>query len=134
MRLQGFCLWIECIKNLQTDVCAARSRGMKRRHFLHSGMGLTFWYPLFAALNEGKLEKAAAVLTKATESKQVHAASLLFRQGGCEFAKTFGAAAGSVYSMFLLASITKPICIASVMTLFDKGEFALNDPVKKVHS
>jgi CubicO group peptidase (beta-lactamase class C family) len=33
--------------------------------------------------------------------------------------------------MFLLGSITKPICVTALMTLFDKGEFALDDPLKK---
>jgi CubicO group peptidase (beta-lactamase class C family) len=33
--------------------------------------------------------------------------------------------------MFLLGSITKPICVTALMTLFDKGEFGLDDPLKK---
>ncbi len=33
--------------------------------------------------------------------------------------------------MFLLGSISKPIAITSLMTLFDKGAFQLADPLKK---
>jgi CubicO group peptidase (beta-lactamase class C family) len=44
--------------------------------------------------------------------------------------RAFGKASSSD-AMFLLGSITKPICVAALMTLFDKGEFALDDSVKK---
>lgn len=104
---------------------------MKRRLFIQTGLGLSLGGPICAALKQGKLDDAADVLSQATESKQVHAAALLVCQGEKEFAKTFGAAAESLDSMFLLASITKPICIASVMTLFERGEFGLDDPAKK---
>lgn len=33
--------------------------------------------------------------------------------------------------MFLLGSISKPICITALMTLFDRGRFQLSDPLKK---
>ena len=104
---------------------------MKRRLFIQTGLGLSLGGPICAALKQGKLDDAASVLSNATESKQVHAAALLVRQGEQEFAKTFGAAAESLDSMFLLASITKPICIASVMTFYERGEFGLDDLVKK---
>src|SRR5262249_27035532 len=42
----------------------------------------------------------------------------------------FGKAA-SGDAMFLLGSISKPINVAAVMTLFDQGKFRLDDPVKK---
>ncbi len=104
---------------------------MKRRLFLHAGLGLTLGRPLFAALKAEKLEAAANVLTEATNSRQVHAAALFVRQGEQEFSRSFGAAADSLDSMFLLASITKPICITAVMTLYERGEFALDDRVAK---
>ena len=34
-------------------------------------------------------------------------------------------------AMFLLGSITKPICVTALMTLFDRGDFALDDPLRK---
>jgi CubicO group peptidase (beta-lactamase class C family) len=33
--------------------------------------------------------------------------------------------------MFLLGSISKPITMTAVMTLYDRGEFKLEDKVKK---
>ncbi len=46
------------------------------------------------------------------------------------FAKSFGKAK-TTDAIFLLASISKPISLAAVMTLFDAGEFVLEDPVQK---
>ena len=60
----------------------------------------------------------------------VHAAVLYVRQGKHEFARSFGAAR-SPDDIFLLASITKPMAVAALMTLNDKGSFRLDDPVKK---
>ena len=33
--------------------------------------------------------------------------------------------------MFLLGSISKPLCVTALMTLFDRGEFQLDDPARK---
>ena len=44
--------------------------------------------------------------------------------------RAFGKAA-SADAMFLLGSISKPICVTALMTLFDRGEFKLDDPLKK---
>jgi CubicO group peptidase (beta-lactamase class C family) len=69
-------------------------------------------------------------LAKSAADGQVHAAALYVRQGSSEFSRSFGASK-SPDDIFLLASITKPICVAAAMTLYDKGEFRLDDPVKK---
>ena len=44
--------------------------------------------------------------------------------------RAFGAAKNGD-AMFLLGSISKPIAVTALMTLFDKGEFKLDDPLKK---
>jgi CubicO group peptidase (beta-lactamase class C family) len=44
--------------------------------------------------------------------------------------RNFGKAS-TVDAMFLLGSITKPICVTALMTLFDRNEFRLDDPVVK---
>jgi CubicO group peptidase (beta-lactamase class C family) len=46
------------------------------------------------------------------------------------FARHFGKAA-SDDAMFLLGSISKPICVTALMTLFDRGEFRLDDRLSK---
>jgi CubicO group peptidase (beta-lactamase class C family) len=77
-----------------------------------------------------KLEAAAEILSKAASEGKVHAAALCVRQGKYEFARSFGAAR-SPDDIFLLASITKPMSVAALMTLYDQGQFRLADPVKK---
>lgn len=103
---------------------------MKRRTFLQSGLALAVGSRVQAALSTESLESAADVLARAAETKQIHAAALFVQQGSEQFARVFGAA-GSVDAIFLLASISKPISIAAVMTLYDRGEFDLDDRVHK---
>jgi CubicO group peptidase (beta-lactamase class C family) len=103
---------------------------MKRRTILAAGMGLAFGTPLIAAVKQNKLKAAADVLARAASSGQVEAASLYVRNGQSIFSKSFGEAS-SKDAIFLLASISKPISISAVMTLYDRGLFALEDPVRK---
>ncbi len=103
---------------------------MKRRTFLQTGLAATLANPLFAALKQDRLDDAADVLAKATSSGQVASAVLHVTQRDVTFTRRFGKAA-SVDAMFLLGSISKPVCVTALMTLFDLGEFRLDDPVKK---
>ncbi len=86
--------------------------------------------PLISAVEQDKLDAAAGVLTKAAAEGQVYAAVLCVRQGKDVFAKSFGAST-SADDIFLLASISKPMSAAALMTLNDQGKFHLDDPVKK---
>lgn len=86
--------------------------------------------PLLAAFQRDAWDEAAAVLTRATASGQVASATLYVSQQGREQAWAFGDAQDE-HAMFLLGSISKPVAITSLMTLFDKGAFQLADPVKK---
>src|SRR5262245_49703322 len=103
---------------------------MKRRAFLQSGLAAVLGGRVMAALRRGELDGAADVLAKATASGQVAAAVLHVRQRDEEYTRAFGKAGGE-QAMFLLGSITKPICVTALMTLFDRGEFRLDDAVKK---
>jgi CubicO group peptidase (beta-lactamase class C family) len=105
---------------------------MKRRKFLfQTGSGLALGSSLLqAAMKQEKWGAAAEILSTATASKQVHAASIYVRQGNSEFARTFGAAK-SVDDIFLLASISKTIAAAAVMKLHETGKFALDDPASR---
>jgi CubicO group peptidase (beta-lactamase class C family) len=86
--------------------------------------------PLFAALNGERWDDAADVLERATAAKQVDAAVLHVVQKDESFTRHFGKAA-SADAMFLLGSISKPINMTAIMTLFDQGKFQLEDRVKK---
>jgi CubicO group peptidase (beta-lactamase class C family) len=103
---------------------------MQRRTFLTATAAATLTTPLWGAIRNSKWDEAAAVLEKATASKQVAAAALHIEQNDERFTQHFGTAT-SDDAMFLLGSISKPINVTAVMTLFDQGKFALDDRVKK---
>jgi CubicO group peptidase (beta-lactamase class C family) len=104
---------------------------MNRRTFLQCGLGTAWPTPLIAAMHQpDKRDVAAHVLTHAMAEKQVDAAVLYVRHRTDVFARSFGAAR-SVDDLFLLGSISKPISVAALMTLFDQGKFRLDDPVRK---
>src|SRR5262249_22952968 len=86
--------------------------------------------PLFAALRGSRWDDAAEVLVRATAAKQVDAAALHVVHKDESFSRHFGKAA-SVGAMFLLGSISKPINVTAVMSLFDRGKFQLDDRVRK---
>ncbi|OAI53656.1 serine hydrolase [Planctomyces sp. SCGC AG-212-M04] len=103
---------------------------MNRRKFLGCGLAMSVSSSLRAAVGSKGFDEAAAILTKATESKQISAASLYVSRGQDSRSQFFGTAR-SIDAMYLLGSISKPICMTAVMTLYDQGQFRLDDPVKK---
>ena len=103
---------------------------MHRRTFLQCGLGTAVAAPLLAAVRQDKLDAAAGVLSKAAAEGQIYAGALYVRQGKSVFTKSFGASK-SVDDIFLLASISKPMSAAALMTLYDQGKIRLDDPVKK---
>jgi CubicO group peptidase (beta-lactamase class C family) len=103
---------------------------MQRRTFLGTALALANASSLFAALRGGRWDDAAEVLERATATRQVDAAVLHVVQRDESFTRPFGKAA-SADAMFLLGSISKPINVTAVMTLFDRGEFQLDDRLKK---
>jgi CubicO group peptidase (beta-lactamase class C family) len=103
---------------------------MQRRTFLGTALAVAGASPLFAALSEERWYEAAKVLEQATAAKQVDAAVLHVVQKEESYTRHFGKAT-SDDAMFLLGSISKPINVTAVMTLFDQGKFQLDDRVKK---
>lgn len=103
---------------------------MDRRTFLAGGLGAALSAPLLGAMRQDKFDAAAAVLAKSVSDGQVRAASLCVRHGKDLFAKSFGEAK-TPDAVFLLASITKTMTAAAVMTLIDQGKIRLDDPVVK---
>src|SRR6185503_9580181 len=57
-------------------------------------------------------------------------ASILVTQGSRQFLRNFGTAKGTE-PVFLLASISKPMTAAAVMTLVDAGQLRLDDKAAK---
>jgi CubicO group peptidase (beta-lactamase class C family) len=103
---------------------------MQRRTFLATALAVSNASPLPAALAEGRWDDAAEVLERATAAKQVEAAVLHVVQEDGSYTHHFGKAA-SGDAMFLLGSISKPINVTAVMTLFDRGKIRLDDRVTK---
>jgi CubicO group peptidase (beta-lactamase class C family) len=109
---------------------------MKRRTFLAAVLAATNASPLLAARDEERGQRgepwgeAVDVLEQATTTKQVDAAVLHIVQGRKSFTRHFGTAA-SGDAMFLLGSISKPINVAALMSLFDQEKFRLDDRVQK---
>src|SRR6516162_6893695 len=103
---------------------------MKRRVFIQSGLAIALGKTLFAALRKDRLDEAADVLARAVSGGQVASAVLHATQREFSFTRHFGGAT-SAAAMFLLGSISKPICMTALMTLFDRGEFGIDDRLMK---
>jgi CubicO group peptidase (beta-lactamase class C family) len=103
---------------------------MRRRTFLGTAWAAANASPLLAALRGGRWDDAAEVLERATAAKRVESAVLHVAHRDESFTRHFGKAT-SGDAMFLLGSISKPINVTAVMTLFDRGEFRLDDRVRK---
>jgi CubicO group peptidase (beta-lactamase class C family) len=103
---------------------------MKRRTFLGAALAGASAAPLFANVQSRRWEEAADVLAQATAREQVDAAVLHVVQRQESFTRHFGRA-GSGDAMFLLGSLSKPINVAAVMTLFDRERFQLDDRVTR---
>jgi len=85
---------------------------------------------LSLALRKERLDKVDAILKAATASGSVLSASALVRQGKDERRWVVGKTR-KADPVYLLASITKPMTVAGVMVLVDRGEVKLADPVRK---
>jgi CubicO group peptidase (beta-lactamase class C family) len=103
---------------------------MTRRTFLGSASGALLMKPLFAADLNTKFDKAANALEQSVASGQVLSASLFVQSGSRQLSRSFGDAKNPNAS-FLLGSITKPIAVTALMTLYDKGKFDLDDLAQK---
>lgn len=92
-----------------------------------------------AGLSREQLETASRLLAAETESGRVLAASLLVaRHGKVALHRGYGrmspgadAKAVSPGTVFLLASITKPVTACALMQLVERGKVSLADPVSR---
>jgi CubicO group peptidase (beta-lactamase class C family) len=105
---------------------------MDRRQMLTATGAALIATPARAAWNKAKLEDAAKVMDGWIADGRVQGASIAVRQidadGANRFVRNFGTAKGTE-PIFLLASITKPMTAAVVMTLVDEGKLSLDDKV-----
>lgn len=97
---------------------------------LVAGYGSVFGKLIRKNILEVRLDAAVAVLRAAVESRQVAAAVLHVARKNNVATHCFGGAK-SADSMFLLGSISKPVCVTALMTLFDQHLFDLDDQLRK---
>ena len=83
-----------------------------------------------AVLERRRLDQAAGLVDRAVASGEVRAAVLDVRRGKQSFERAFGQARGPE-TVFIVASISKPMTATGVMLLADRGKLALSDPVRK---
>jgi CubicO group peptidase (beta-lactamase class C family) len=76
-----------------------------------------------------QLEAASRVLSESVKSGQVRSATIVAHIGDHSIERAFGEA--NLDSSFLLGSISKPICVAALMSLYDKHAFQLTDLAQK---
>ncbi len=91
--------------------------------------------PEEVGMSSKQLERASGLLASAVEAQQISAASLtVARRGKVVFAAGHGRGrpdegeAVDADSVFLLASITKPVTACALMILVDRGLISLDDP------
>src|SRR5947199_230040 len=108
---------------------------MNRRDILKAtgASMITSQLPAQAAIanwDSARLDEAAKLMAGWIDDGRVQGASILVTQGPRRYARNFGAAKGPE-PVFLLASITKPMTAAAMMTLVDAGQLSLEDKVVK---
>ncbi len=103
---------------------------MRRRTFLQCGAAAVLARRVLAAVADSGFEQAAAILADAVTSGPVRAAVLHVEREDSHQTQHFGDAASND-AMFLLGSISKPMAVAGLMTLYDNGEFELDDPLRR---
>src|SRR5687768_12409285 len=78
------------------------------------------------------LASAAGILESSVRSGEVKSASILVtRRGKTVLHRGFGGVSDRPDTVYLLASITKPVTACALMLLVERGSVALNDPVSR---
>lgn len=83
-----------------------------------------------ASARDNKFEKAVSILEQSIAGGQVRAAAIFVQSGETQLIRSFGDAK-TPDTAFLLGSISKPIAMTALMTLYNKGMFDLDDSVQK---
>src|SRR4051812_30760888 len=87
-------------------------------------------HSVLCALKQGRWDQSLALLDEQTSSGQVAAATLFIRHQSTVFQRAFGQAK-TTEAVFLLASITKPMTATALMSLVDRKQVSLSDPVQR---
>ena len=103
---------------------------MERRSLFYLGLGSLMVKPISTLPISDRMERAAKRMEASVQAGQVRAASVAFRVGQERFQRSFGVGVTNNHS-FLLGSISKPMVVAALMTLYAKGKIELESPVQR---
>lgn len=101
-----------------------------RRSWLGLSLASFLARPAKGATPADNFEQAVKILEGAVASGQVKSATIFAEDHGSHWSRAMGGAK-SENAAFLLGSISKPMAMAALMTLFDQGKFSLDDPAHK---
>jgi CubicO group peptidase (beta-lactamase class C family) len=95
--------------------------------------------PASVGMSQPRLETAASILESGVKSGRLGAGSILVARRGKivlhrsygRLSRNNGSAAVAPDSVFLLASITKPVTACALMLLVERGKVSLDDPVSR---
>jgi CubicO group peptidase (beta-lactamase class C family) len=95
--------------------------------------------PEQAGMSATRLEMVNEILTEETQSRRVTAASVLvarrgmviLRRGWGTLSPDPGSPKAGPETVYILASITKPVTVTALMLLVERGRVSLTDPVQK---
>ena len=105
-----------------------------RRNFLMSGLGAAVGGALLRGAEGRRWDLVLRPLEEAVKSGMLRSASVHVEVHGSGRPEVYSVAVGagaSVRDMYLLGSISKPIVITGLMSLYDRGAFRLEDRVSK---
>jgi len=96
-------------------------------------------HPETAGMSSSALKQTTGIIETSIRSGEIHAASILVaRHGKIVLHRGFGRMSASAKadpvqadSVFLLASITKPVTACALMLLVERGDVLLSDPVSR---
>lgn len=102
-----------------------------RRTLLQGGL-LSVAIPKLSMANapEMQFDSAIQILETAVQQGQVESAAIYLRHGRQELLRNFGKSTAAD-DMFLIASISKPMSVAALMTLYDKKKLELDAAVTR---
>jgi CubicO group peptidase (beta-lactamase class C family) len=89
----------------------------------------TFLAQAAAAVTRGKMDKVTRLFNEVTKANGVASASLYVHRSKDIYRAFAGSARPD--TVYILASISKPMTVTAVMTLVERGTLSLSDPVRK---
>lgn len=103
---------------------------MHRRDFLSGLLAVPWATAVCGAVERDDIAAAVEILQTAVDTGPLEAAVISVARRDQQWTHRVGKVS-SDEAPFLLGSITKPICMTALMTLFDRRAFQLDDPVRK---